>query len=388
MLDPLLVLALLGHGFLWIGLVNRLHAIGARRRTIKRWTLVFFAIAAILPLLLAMAWKPGANNVVVASYAVVCWAALAATLVRAVYFGVFRRRPRVLRFEGKEPVKIDVARAAAGPEELAHHPLVGLPCNEILRLCLTRRALDVPRLPQGLDGLTIAHLSDLHLTGRVGKAYFREVVRATNELQPDLTCVTGDIVDRAVCLDWLPDTLGALSARHGVYFILGNHDHRVDMPRLRRILTDCGLIDLGGRWISTEIRGMPVALAGNERPWTASATLDADGAPVEAFRIALVHTPDQLDWARANGVDLMLSGHTHGGQIRVPPLGAIFSPCFHGVKHVGGVFHVPPTVLHVSRGVSGDTPVRWNCPPEVVWLQLRREPPCEPRSCGVRSLFH
>ena len=89
----------------------------------------------------------------------------------------------------------------------------------------------------------------------------------------------------------------------------------------------------------------------------------------DALRIALAHGPDQLRWARAWGADLMLAGHTHGGQIRIPPLGAIFSPTRHGVKYISGVFYSPPTILHVSRGVSGDIPVRWNCPPEIACLR-------------------
>ena len=67
----------------------------------------------------------------------------------------------------------------------------------------------------------------------------------------------------------------------------------------------------------------------------------------------------------------MLAGHTHGGQIRIPPLGAIFSPTTKGVKYISGVFYVPPTILHVTRGLSGDIPVRWNCPPEIAHLRLR-----------------
>ena len=67
----------------------------------------------------------------------------------------------------------------------------------------------------------------------------------------------------------------------------------------------------------------------------------------------------------------MLAGHTHGGQIRIPPLGAIFSPTWRGVRYVSGIFYAPPTILHVTRGVSGDVPVRWNCPPEIALLRLR-----------------
>ena len=152
--------------------------------------------------------------------------------------------------------------------ETSHHLLTRLPLNEILRLDVTDWMLDVPRLAPALDGLSIVHLSDFHLTGRVGKAYFREVVRASNELQPDLVALTGDLVESKACLDWIPDTFGQLRARYGVYFVLGNHDLRTrDVPRLRRMLEQSGLIDLGGRRRQIEINGQPVVLMGNELPW-------------------------------------------------------------------------------------------------------------------------
>jgi len=91
----------------------------------------------------------------------------------------------------------------------------------------------------------------------------------------------------------------------------------------------------------------------------------------DGLRIVLAHTPDQFAWARAQNADLMLAGHTHGGQICIPPLGAIFSPTAAGVRYISGIFYAPPTVLHVSRGLSGDIPIRWNCRPEISRLRLR-----------------
>jgi uncharacterized protein len=211
------------------------------------------------------------------------------------------------------------------------------------------------------------------LTGRVGKAYFREVVRTSNELQPDLVALTGDLVESAARLDWIPDTFGQLQSRHGVYFLLGNHDLLThDVARLRQTLVQSGLVDLGGRQRQIEIKGETALLAGSERPWIdnrPAALSCADGAT--PLRIVLAHTPDQLGWARRQNADLILAGHTHGGQIRIPPLGAIFSPSLWGVKHVAGIYYAPPTILHVSRGVSGDTPVRWRCPPELTHITLR-----------------
>jgi uncharacterized protein len=390
----LLLLALAGHAFLWIGLINRLHAIGMRRAIVKALTLVCFLCAAMIPLG-GLAWygssSRGVASHVLGAYAVLCGIAAPMTLLRLAWIRAAQRRPSVVRFHGKHRAEIDPAAAAVTASESLHHPLVRLPWNEILQLEVTRWTLELPRLPPALEGLTIVQLSDFHYTGRVGKAYFREVVRASNELRPDLLCITGDIIDREACLDWIPETLGRLTARHGVYCILGNHDRRIAPPRLRRLLADGGLVDLGGRWLPIQIGGTPLLLAGNERPWFQSRdssvgcvqrnehTSDnddawrssGDAAP-RPLRIVLAHTPDQLGWARQHEADLMLAGHTHGGQICIPPLGAIFSPTAAGVKYISGIFYAPPTILHVSRGLSGDIPVRWNCRPEIAVLELRR----------------
>jgi uncharacterized protein len=366
----LLLLTLLGHAFFWIGLINRLHAIDIPRRPLKIITYSLFLFVGGVAVLVVRRWvmESGEPAPLFDAYLVLCRFIAPATILRLLYVRFRYRRPALVRRHSVRRANLDLSSAAKNGER-ARHVLTRLPLNEILRLEVSDWSIDVPRLPPALDRLSIIHLSDLHFTGRVGKAYFREVVRTCNECEPDLTCITGDIIDRACCFDWIADTVGRLSARHGVYFILGNHDREVDTNRLRQTLTQCGLIDLGGRWASVDILETTVLIAGNERPWFPS---DTRLPPAENgdLRIALAHSPDQLSWARRWRADLMLAGHTHGGQIRIPPLGAIFSPSIEGVKFLSGVYSVPPTILHVSRGLSGDIPVRWNCPPEISRLRL------------------
>jgi len=380
----LLSAALLGHAFLWIAMVNRAHA-----AAMPRWAIwMFTALAAVLMVFPPVAFAWWVLHADIASfsqfhwqllpktmllYLGVCWVSALLTLVWWFRRHVLHRPPAVLRRHRTRAV--EMAGAAANRcDRLAHHFLVHLPRNEILQLDMTERAIEIPRLRPALDGLSIMHLSDFHFTGRVAKDYFQEVVRHANETEPDLVAITGDLVDFPAYIDWIPDTLGQLRARHGVYFVLGNHDTRVDAKRLRRTLVDSGLVDLGSRWIQIEIRGEPIILAGNELPWFSPAAdmdqcgpRDADGGPL---RILLSHSPDQLSWARAHDVDLLLAGHTHGGQIRFPLIGPILSPSREGVKYASGVFHAPPTVMHVTRGVSGELPIRLNCPPEMAHLVL------------------
>ena len=384
----LLWAALLGHAFLWIAMVNRTHAAAMPRWAI--WALTALAGALMVFPPVAFGWWALRADVASFShfhwqllpnstllYLGVCWSCALLTLVWWFQRHVLHRPPPVLRRHRTRPAEMGGA-AATQSDQPAHHFLVHLPRNEILQLDMSERAIEVPRLRPPLDGLSIVHLSDFHFTGRVAKAYFQEVVRHANETDPDLVAVTGDLVDFAAYIDWAADILGKLRARHGVYFVLGNHDTRVDVKLLRRTLVDCGLVDLGGRWTRIEIHGEPIILAGNELPWLSPAAdmaqcpaRDANGGPL---RVVLTHSPDQLSWAQAYDVDLLLAGHTHGGQIRFPLIGPVLSPSREGVKYASGIFHAPPTIMHVTRGVSGELPIRLNCPPEMAHLVLHSAP--------------
>ena len=231
-------------------------------------------------------------------------------------------------------------------------------------------------LPEPLDGLSLVHLSDLQLTGQLTRDYFHFVVDKANALRGDVVVITGDIVDREACLDWIPETLGRLEARHGVYFILGNHDKRIgDASRVRRALVQCGMVDVGGRVMTLEINGVEVHLAGNELPWFPLRADESLFAPqaraTDVFRILLAHTPDQYIWAQDRAYDLMLAGHCHGGQVRLPLIGPIVSPSRFGARYASGLFSEGPTLMHVSRGISGTHPLRLNCPPELAKLVLK-----------------
>jgi predicted MPP superfamily phosphohydrolase len=275
--------------------------------------------------------------------------------------------------------------------ELGHLPAGGLgrllACvggNESWQLAIEHKSLWIDALPPTAPSLTITHLSDLHFTGRIGPSYFNYVVDAANELASDLICLTGDIVDKRHCLPWLQPILGRLRARYGVYYVLGNHDRRPGEEQVRRELSGCGLVDLGGRSLRLRAGQLRLLLAGDERPWFGGAPpLDAEQADL---RLLLAHTPDRYPWARQQKFDLMLAGHTHGGQVRLPLVGAVVSPSIYGTQYASGVFDEPPTVMHVSRGVSGEQPLRWNCPPEITQLTLVGQPAWgEAQTAGAKS---
>ncbi len=252
-----------------------------------------------------------------------------------------------------------------------------LPGNQVFHLEVNEKRVEIPRLPAELEGMSIAHVSDLHLTGATSIDFYQEVIGEVNRLGADFNVVCGDIIDTLDCLDWIEPIFGPLDAPHGNYFVLGNHDLRTgDLGLVRRALGSAGLTDLSGRWLVENVRRYPVLLAGNELPYIGPAA-DLSNAPTTVeghrpLRIVVAHTPDQMPWARRFDVDLMVAGHMHGGQIRLPRIGPLVAPSRQGTRYAAGVFHEPPTVLHVSRGVSAMTPLRFNCPPEITRLVLVR----------------
>ena len=253
--------------------------------------------------------------------------------------------------------------------------LAKLPRNEVLKLRVQEKEIVIPRLATVGEPIRIAHISDLHMSGRIARTYFERMADEVNALEPDLVAITGDIVEYEKCMSWIPSTLGRLRAASGVYYVLGNHDRKENAFRLNSALAEAGLQYLGGTYRTLTVRGTPLLLAGNEVPWYWPAANLHNCAPHDAtglpLRIVLAHSPDQFRWAQQNDVDLMLAGHLHGGQICMPFLGAICAPSHYGVRYASGIFTAGKTVMHVSRGTGSLTPVRYNCPPEIALLKLR-----------------
>jgi hypothetical protein len=281
------------------------------------------------------------------------------------------------------PVRLLAHRVVDIAQELGYRPVCGprarlfarVPGNQLWQLNVDEFAVHLPGLPQTCEGLTLCHWSDLHFSGRIAPEYFQEVVRQTNRLDVDLIVLTGDVCDRAHTIDWIPETLGPVQARLGKFFVLGNHDLRThDVQRLRATLGEAGFVDVSGR--HETIAPGHIEVAGNERPWFARRPPEREASQLApgVLRILLSHTPDELAWARRQRFDLMLAGHTHGGQVRFPLVGPVVCPSRNGVRYAAGFFHQPPTLLHVSRGTGSLFPLRLGCPPEITKLVLTKSP--------------
>ncbi len=389
-------LALAGHAALWLGLANRLHGTGLHRWTVKVWTWAMRLVLLGVPVVYATLlwsygpWRSWGQAIADGNSLPTTWASLAIAygasclLVDAVYFPLWlcdrlRSSPGFLTSRSE---LIPLAK------RLGRRPIAGLPTkllsrlpgNEMLTLEVVDRSLEIARLPPQLDGLSLVHLTDLHLSGRVSQDYFHEAVRIVNAWRPDLVLVTGDICEKARFIPWVEEILGPIESRLGKFFVLGNHDIRThDVPRLRSALAGIGFTDLSGVWDSRSVDGARIVLGGDERPWL-GAPLDPRQAPprrpdTPELRLVLLHTPDRLSVARDADADLVLAGHTHGGQIRAPWIGAIVCPSWYGMRYDAGLFHIPPTTMYVGRGLSCLTPLRFNCPAELTRLVLRRPGP-------------
>lgn len=268
----------------------------------------------------------------------------------------------------KYDIAAELGRIPDGPGP--YHFLTKLPGNEIFQLNVHEREFQIAKLPAALDGLSILHISDIHFIGTIDVAYFQKVAEHVQSLPVDLICFTGDLLDDLDLLPWFAETFDRLQAPLGRFFILGNHDWQLVTEPIREELTRLGWQDVAAGGCSIERDGFQIVLKGDEFPWMGDHPTFED-CPPEAVRILLSHTPDNMRHARQQQVDLMLSGHNHGGQVRFPFIGPVYCPSKFSCHYAEGVFWEAPVLLHVSRGVAGRHPIRYGCPPEITRLVLR-----------------
>ncbi|MFQ3651408.1 MAG: metallophosphoesterase [Gemmataceae bacterium] len=256
------------------------------------------------------------------------------------------------------------------PCRRSRHWLAALPGNEIYSVAYQSLSIRLPRLPAALEGLTILHLTDLHFHGIPDRDYFEALVAHCNQWQPDIIALTGDVVDSDDHHRWILPLLGRLQAKLARYAILGNHDFRHEPERVRRRLRRIGFQVLNNTTQTLFVCNTPLHIIGHEGPWLLPAP-DLSTLPPDGLRLCLSHTPDNAEWGLRHCIDLMLCGHVHGGQIRLPFIGPVFMPSVYGRRFDQGVFALGEMRLVVSRGVSGEHPVRYRCRPEVSLLTLQ-----------------
>jgi predicted MPP superfamily phosphohydrolase len=371
--------ACLGHLVLMVGSHNWFYGLGMPKKGGTAAHLIHGALMVAFPPVLFFTWGPvlaGLFDLGSAPW----WQGLVALYVAVCLFAglVFLPAVTIRRLLRREPVLERRARVINVAKALGHKPvgedkhrwITLLPGNQVFQVELIELALSPPRMPAVWDGLTVLHVSDLHLNGTPDRDYFRFVMDRCAEWRPDIVAITGDIADSWKHQRWIVPVLGRLRWNIAAFAILGNHDYWFDPPFIRRRLKKLRMRALSNAWQQIEVRGYPLVVIGHEGPW-GPGELDMSVCPDGPFRLCLSHTPDNVSWARQAGVDLMLCGHVHGGQVRVPPIGSILVPSRYGRRYDGGTFAVGPMILQVSRGLSGEHQLRYNCRPEVTLLTLR-----------------
>lgn len=240
---------------------------------------------------------------------------------------------------------------------------------------VTRPTVWLPELPGGWDGVRIAHLTDLHHGRMVPLGLIAEAVRLANAESPDLAVLTGDFVSRPEAItSALAEVLAELEAPLGSYAVLGNHDYSTDAGGVREMLAAAGVRLLENCSVLLARGADLLAVAGVDDLWfglphLASALRDV---PPAAARLLLSHNPA---YARrmppVPRVDLMLSGHTHGGQVRLPLLGRP-RQLLRMLSPLAGLVRGRCCPVYISRGIGMvGLPVRFNCRPELPIITLR-----------------
>jgi predicted MPP superfamily phosphohydrolase len=243
---------------------------------------------------------------------------------------------------------------------------------------VTHLTLPLRNLPAAFDGLKLVQLSDWHLGDWMTTEHMLTIASQVNSLKPDVIVATGDFVSRI----WRPTpssvthSLEAFQAPEGVFAVLGNHDHWTDADVVGSAVMDSGTILLNNANHPLVRGDEALYILGVDDVWEQKANLGhaLRGIPDGAATILLAHEPDYADHvAFTRRVGLQLSGHSHGGQVRVPGRGALILPRL-GKKYDMGLYNVNGTLLYVNRGVGMVSPhVRFNCPPEITHITLTRQ---------------
>ena len=247
---------------------------------------------------------------------------------------------------------------------------------------IVRQDFFLPRWPERLNGFTVALLSDFHYDPYFSVHPLNAAIAMVNSLHPDLIALTGDFVSRplvgnrrkaAFAAEPCARLLRQMTARHGLWAVMGNHDQGTDRKHVTRALQAENIQVLANQSEAIEQDGARIWLAGvnDVLGRTADLSKTLHGVPAGEAVILLAHEPDFADEASQFPIDLQLSGHSHGGQVRIPLLPPLYLPPM-AKKYVWGTYRVGPLTLYTNAGLGTiGVPMRLNCPPEITFLTLR-----------------
>src|SRR5579875_836337 len=256
-----------------------------------------------------------------------------------------------------------------------------------VRIELTEHRIRLSNLPEAFRGLRIVQLTDIHHGLYFPEAALNLAVEMTNRLKPDIVALTGDFFTHSRnYIEPVAEILSELQAGEGVFAVLGNHDFRVGAVVIASALSRNGIEVLRNRHEILRRRGQKLCLAGIDdflyQPDLARALRGvADRTPT----VLLSHNPAIIESAARMGIHFVLSGHTHGGQIRLPLIGCVYGRSGEQMRFKIGCDALGGTQIYVSRGLGTVVlPVRYGCPPEIPHFVLE---PCERSTAAARSSY-
>ncbi|MBM4086855.1 MAG: hypothetical protein FJ272_18865 [Planctomycetes bacterium] len=265
-------------------------------------------------------------------------------------------------------------------------------CIEPYRFRVLRRTLHSRACPA--DVIRVLHITDSHF--KLGDEEKLAFAKSLGRYEVDFAFLTGDLIEDASGVRYCADMVRSLRPRYGTFVALGGHDyfevtcfevmldaltrggrHR-SMPNpteeLVRQLTDAGARVLVNEATTVDVRGHRVAIVGLDDPFFGCPELEKAwrNVPESAFKMVLVHCPDVVDEIAARGADVAFAGHTHGGQIRIPPVGAVITRSTLHPRHASGIFRIGHTAFHINNGLGSGkwTHLRLFCRPEATIVEI------------------
>lgn len=236
----------------------------------------------------------------------------------------------------------------------------------------------IPQLPKEFEGFTIAQVSDLHRSKVVKKSFIEKIVTMVNGLKPDCIVITGDLANNLVYLSDVMDCLNTLTAPFGVYAVNGNWERSYGDKESQSIIRKSKIKLLYDQTVFLKKGKQSICLAGVSDDGGIGSTLKKtfNNISDNSVKILLSHNP-YIAVNRHKSekrIDLILSGHTHGGQVVYPLVGPITVPKAFGKKYTAGMFYFKDSKLYVNKGIGVATvSYRINCPPEITLFSLKRK---------------
>lgn len=369
-----LLFALLGDARIFLFVMNRA-VFGSHREEKSPWHFLMYTVPPLLLLLTALFWivprwidRP-ADAPLLAAIGT-GWLIVAA----AVGLSWVLDRIRVLAFP--QPPLVGVRDQA--PEVIAlrraHIPFAFIrrlgAHNDVYDIEVTRHEIFIDGLSEPVDGYRIAFLTDTHVASFVRPDFYREIIAQVRKFDPNLVLLGGDFVTWHRHIPLMAEVLlSDLRARDGVFAVLGNHDYWAGANDVQSAMEARGV-----RFLTNASARLPLQIVGIDEVYRGTPDVDRAFAGIDPNQpcIGLSHHPDIIDLLGSRRLDLLVCGHTHGGQIRFPFFGAVVVPSKHEAEFAAGFHRVRNVLMYVSRGIGSIPPLRILCRPEVATFVLRR----------------